>query len=234
MGRSSVLECIDVVFDRFNSNSTLCCAFCKQFRVVNALRSRSDFLAAHEEIVRVGKAWVVRVKHSVKRSRTNWVAVKHVKVSVKFLSHDLTERLLCLSCQVLELTLSKASFVDKLHTISEIKLEYWISAFELIEWILGVYNGEFSGITGFHVFEHKHHQLPNQIQDFKIMVFEFHFQIQTSEFAQVAISIGVLSAEHRTNLKHALKVAAECHLLVKLWGLSEASVLLEVFQFEYV
>ncbi len=70
---------------------------------------------------------------------------------------------------------------------------------------------------------------------------ERHFKIQSHKLRQVTVSEGELGTEHCNgekdkhnrdstwgNLKNALKVGADCHLLVELRALSKVSILLEI------
>jgi hypothetical protein len=66
------------------------------------------------------------------------------------------------------------------------------------------------------------------------MVFELHLHIEASEFTQVAIGVRVFSTENWSDLEDTLHVAAESHLLVKLRGLGEATILLEVLELKDV
>jgi hypothetical protein len=52
--------------------------------------------------------------------------------------------------------------------------------------------------------EHENKKFTNQIQHLKVVILELHFYIETSELAQVAIRIGVLSTENWSNLEDAL------------------------------
>lgn len=61
------------------------------------------------------------------------------------------------------------------------------------------------------------------VQHFKVMSVEFHLHIKTSEFSQMSVSVGVFSAEDRSDLKHFFKITAESHLLIQLGTLGEAS-----------
>lgn len=50
----------------------------------------------------------------------------------------------------------------------------------------------------------------------------------------MAIGVGVLSTEDWSDFEDTLHVAAKSHLLVKLRGLGEAAILLEVLEFKDV
>lgn len=57
-----------------------------------------------------------------------------------------------------------------------------------------------------------------------VVVVEAHLKIETHELGHVAVSVGVLGTEHRSNLEHPLEVRAHYHLLVELGGLSKAGL----------
>lgn len=66
------------------------------------------------------------------------------------------------------------------------------------------------------------------------MILELHLHIESSEFTQVAVCVRVFSTEDWSDLENTLHIAAESHLLVKLRGLGEAAILLEVLEFKDV
>lgn len=66
------------------------------------------------------------------------------------------------------------------------------------------------------------------------MLLDGHLHIEASELAQMSVGIGILGSEDWSNFEYAIKVTAECHLLIKLWTLSEARWLIEVLEGEYV
>jgi hypothetical protein len=130
--------------------------------------------------------------------------------------------------------LLNAGFVKHFDTILEVKLENGFHALEFLEGVLFADDAEFSGVAFLNVLKHEYHQFTNEIQHFEVMVFELHLHIKTSELTQVAVGVRVLSTEDRSDLENTLQVTAESHLLVKLRGLSEASILFKVFQSEHV
>jgi len=48
------------------------------------------------------------------------------------------------------------------------------------------------------------------------MVLEFHFHVEASEFAKMAVGVRVLSSEHGSDLEHTGEATANGHLLVEL------------------
>ena len=230
----TVLEGVDVVLDCLNSETALFSSLLQEYGVVNTLSSGSDLLTSHEEIVRVSEAGVLRVQHSVKGSGTDGVSIQHVEVSVILLTHNSAKSFLSLSAQILEFRLLVASLIDKLNTFTEVELKDGVSTLEFLEGVLIIDNAKFTSISDLHLREHEDEELTNQVEYFEVMVLEFHLKIETSEFTQVAVGVGVLGAENWSNFEDTLQITAESHLLVKLRGLSEASILLEVFEVEYV
>lgn len=57
------------------------------------------------------------------------------------------------------------------------------------------------------------------IQYLFVALMDGHLQIQTSKLAEVAMGIAVFGTEDGADLKHALHVTADGHLLVELGGL---------------
>lgn len=230
----AVLEGVDVVLDGVDGEAALDSALLEHLGVVDSLSAGSDLLASHKEVVRVGEAGVLGVQHGVEGSGRHGVAVEHVEVGVVLLTHDGAELLLGLSGEILEFGLLETSLVNELDTFSEVKLHDGLSALELLEGVLLVDDSELSSVSGLQVLAQVCDHLANQVQYLEVMVLEFHFHIETSEFAQVTVGVGVLSTEDGSDLEHAGETTAKGHLLVELRGLSEATVLLEVLELEHV
>ena len=104
--------------------------------------------------------------------------------------------------------------MQKFDSLLEVKLKHWVSALELLEWILLINHTELLSMPCLDSFEHKDHKFTNQIQNFKVMILKLHFKIETCELAQMTVSVRILSTEDWTNLKNSLEVSAEGHLLV--------------------
>lgn len=66
-----------------------------------------------------------------------------------------------------------------------------------------------------------------------LVFFEHHLNIHTREFTQMPVSKWILSPEHRPDLEHSFQVRADSHLLVQLWGLSQACINVELLGFEH-
>ena len=82
--------------------------------------------------------------------------------------------------------------------------------------------------------DHVDHELANEVKDFEVVILELHLHIETCEFAEMAICVGVLCAEYWSDLKDSLEVSTKSHLLVELRTLCKASVLLEVLELEHI
>jgi hypothetical protein len=231
---STILESVDVVFDGLNSNTLLLGALGEHLRLMNTLSSRGNLLSTHEEVVRVSEGGVVRVKHSVERTSSNRVAVKHVEVSVVLFSNESAESLLGLSAEIIVDILFVASFLEHLNTVLKVDFDDGVSTLELLEGVLVVDDLKFASEAFLNVFEKEDHQLANQIQNLEVMIFEFHLHIESGELTQVAVGVGVLSAENGSNLEDTLEVTTESHLFVELRGLCKTSILLEVLESEHV
>ena len=88
MSRCAILECVDVVLDGLDGDSHRLGSLSEHGRVVHSLGTGCDLLTAHEEVIGVGVAGVVGVKHRVERSGGDGVTVQHVEVSVVFSFHE--------------------------------------------------------------------------------------------------------------------------------------------------
>lgn len=53
-----------------------------------------------------------------------------------------------------------------------------------------------------------------------IITSKLHLEIQSREFSQMSMGMRVLRPEHWSNLKYALIIGTNHHLLVQLWRLS--------------
>lgn len=98
--RSTILESVDVVLDCLNWDAHLGCTFSKEHGIVDTLSSRCNFLASHEEVIRVCVVAVMRIDHSVEWTGVFGVAVKHVEISIIFLPHNFSEGFFCFSGEI--------------------------------------------------------------------------------------------------------------------------------------
>lgn len=176
----------------------------------------------------------MRVDHSVEGSGVFGVAVQHVEISVVFLPHNSSESLLCFSREIFKRFLLDSSLVQQLDAFPKAYLYDWVGALKVFERILLVNDAKLARVPRLHILKHEHHQFANQVQDFEVVVLEFHFQIQACELTQVSVRVGVLSSENGADLENTLKIAAQGHLLVQLGALGETRILFEVFQAEHV
>jgi hypothetical protein len=110
--------------------------------------------------------------------------------------------------------------MQKFDSLLEVKLKHWVSALELLEWILLINHTELLGMPCLDSFEHKDHKLANQIECLKVMVLNLHLQIETSELTKMSVCERLFRSENWTNLKNSLQISAKCHLLVELRTLS--------------
>lgn len=157
VGGCSVFKWVDVVFDCFYGNTTLSCSLSEEFWVVDTLGSWGNLFSAHEEVVGVCVSAVVGVNHSVEWSSTHRVSVKHVEVSVEFISHNFAKSLLSFRWQVLKWVLLDSCLMQKFDSFLEVKLKHWVSALEFLEWILLINHSELLGMPCLDSFEHKDH-----------------------------------------------------------------------------
>ena len=82
-----------------------------------------------------------------------------------------------------------ACFSQKLDSFSEVELENWIGALKFLKRILFVDHSKFTCVSGLHVFEHKHHQFANEVQNFEVMILELHLQIEACELTEMTIGV---------------------------------------------
>ena len=136
------------------------------------------------------------------------MTVKHVKISIILLFNNFAESLLGLSAEIIVDVLFVSSFLEHLNTVLKVDFDDGVSALELLEGVLVVDDLKFASVAFLNVFEKEDHQLANQIQNLEVMIFEFHLHIKSGEFTQVAVGVGVLSAENGSNLKDTLDVTA--------------------------
>ena len=80
--------------------------------------------------------------------------------------------------------------------------------------------------------EDSQQHLVNYVDDFVIVVLNRHFQIQSGKLGQMAVGVRVLRAKYGSDLKYALHVGRDGHLLGELRGLREEGGMAEVVDFE--
>jgi len=114
------------------------------------------------------------------------------------------------------------------------ELDDWCFTLEGLKWVLSTDNFQLFCVSLLDTFENEGEKFGQHIENFEVMFLDGHFHIETSEFAQMSVCIGIFSSEDWSNFKHAIEVTTESHLLVKLWALSEARWLVEIFECEYV
>ena len=93
---------------------------------------------------------------------------------------------------------------------------------------------ELSFVSFGQLFKHVREKFAKEIKQFKIVLFDSHFDIQSNKFTHVSVSKGIFSPENRTNLENFLEVTHNTHLLVKLWRLGETCLLTEIWETEDV
>lgn len=130
--------------------------------------------------------------------------------------------------------LLNASFLQKLNTLFERKFYNGSFTFEFFEWILLTDNTEFTGVSVLKTIADVGNKFTKDIKNLKVMFLKLHFHIQTSEFTQVTVSVGVFSSKNWTNFEDFLQITTNSHLLIKLRTLGEASILSEIFKTEYI
>lgn len=97
------------------------------------------------------------VDHSVEGTGVFGVAVKHVEISVVFLSHNFSESFFCFSGEVLKRFLLDSSLVQQFDAILEVYLNDGVSALEVLERVLVVNDAKLTSVPILHILEHEHH-----------------------------------------------------------------------------
>lgn len=75
---------------------------------------------------------------------------------------------------------------------------------------------EFGLASGFEPVKEVGEHLAHDVEDLVIVLVKGHLQVEAGELGQMAVGVGLLRAEHGSDLEHALKVARDDHLLVDL------------------
>jgi hypothetical protein len=57
-----------------------------------------------------------------------------------------------------------------------------------------------------------------------VVVVKAHLKIESHKLSHVAMSVRILCTENGSDLEHSFKVRTNCHLLIKLRGLSKVSL----------
>lgn len=90
MGRSSILERINIFLDSVRRNVMGKGSFLEEFWFVDSLSTTSNLLTSHEEIIRVSIVRVVWVKHGVERSGICGISIQHKEVGIILFSNNST------------------------------------------------------------------------------------------------------------------------------------------------
>ena len=136
MSRCSILESIDVILNGRDRDAEGLSSLGKHLRVMHSLGTTGDLLSAHEEVIGVCIVGIIGVDHGVEGTCIDWVAVKHIEISVIFVFDETTEGFLGLSAQVLQGILLYSSLGEHGNTLLEAELEDWVGNLELLERIL--------------------------------------------------------------------------------------------------
>lgn len=83
----SVFETVNIIFNSFWINSFSNSSLSKDNWVMNSLSATQNFLSSHEEIIRASESWVIFANSCIERSSFNRISVKHIKISIVFLSN---------------------------------------------------------------------------------------------------------------------------------------------------
>ena len=75
------------------------------------------------------------------------------------------------------------------------------------------------------LFNEEDHEFTDEIKHFKVVILEFHLEIEACELTQMPWGVRVLSPENWSNFEDAAEIAAQSHLLIKLRTLCQACIL---------
>lgn len=85
--------------------------------------------------------------------------------------------------------MSESIIGKKLDTFLEVESNNWGLAFEWLECILFVNSGKLFCESLFKSLENVDKEVSKEIEDFEVVFIEHHFDIETCELAQVAVSV---------------------------------------------
>lgn len=88
-------------------------------------------------------------------------------------------------------------------------------------------------VIGLNTFEDEQEHLVDNVHDLMIVVLESHLEVETGEFGQVPVGVGVLSPENGANLVHPFHISSDGHLLGQLRGLGQEGWTTEVVNLEH-
>ena len=181
---------------------------------MNTLRPRDDLLTANEDIKRVGVVRIVRRRHCVKRSGVEGIPREHVEVRAVLLLHQSPEHAFGFGADVAERIDFFTRLLEHLDPFLKRQSQRRPAVLQRLERVLLVHHTDFSLKSLVQAVEHAHEQLIEDIQHFVVVLLDGHFHVQPGELAQVSVRVRVFGAEHRSNLKHALQITHDGHLLV--------------------
>ena len=120
------------------------------------------------------------------------------------------------------------------NTLLEAEFDDWVDNLKLIEGVLFVDDRQLSCMSALDFINHVDHQTTDEVENLKVVIFELHLKIETSELTKMPWSVRVLSPKNWSNFEDTAEVTAQSHLLVKLRTLGQASILLKVLELENI
>ena len=93
---------------------------------------------------------------------------------------------------------------------------------------------QLSGISFFNVVEHVREKFTEEVQEFEIVLFDGHFNVETNELTHVSVSEWIFGSKDGSDFKDSLEISHDAHLLVELRGLSKASFTIEIAECENI
>lgn len=210
--------------------------------IVDTLGTRHDFLATHEEVVRVGEAVVGGVSLGVEGTDSHGEFVQHVEIGVVLLADDVAELLLHgggkVVLEALLLGHIDAGFLQQSNTVHVVHTQSLAVLGELEVASLGVGlldGGDLGSVALLQLGENEHEQVLSELQNLVVVATESLLEIETGELyimleticsfeghvnksylSQVAVGVAVLCTEYGGNLEDILHITSDAHLLVEL------------------
>lgn len=201
---------------------------------MDSLSTGSDFFTTHEEVIRTSEIGVIRGRHGVERTGVLGITMQEIEVRVVFFTDDLTQFSLDFRREILVHVLFHAVFFQKTAAFFEGETRHRSLVFERLERVLLVDLSQFIGETFVEFGKDVHEHLSHHIHELIVALFDRELDIQTREFAQMTMGVGVLGTEHVSDLEHALEVALNRHLFIELRRLSQTGAFSEIIEFKHI
>mmetsp|Transcript_4880 Transcript_4880/g.7168 ORF Transcript_4880/g.7168 Transcript_4880/m.7168 type:complete len:351 (-) Transcript_4880:751-1803(-) len=233
VGRCAVAERVDVRLDLVGSHSLHDALLLEQLRVMHTLSARHDFLAAHENIIRVGIARVILARHRVEGTHIHRKPIHDVEIRLVLVLDEGSQRFLLRRRNVLCVLQRSAIFIEDTLIAQHLNAlgvgdpqVLFLVVEKGLEGVLLTDNLELRLEVLCQSRKHFDHEKVGHVERLGVGLLDLHFKIKPHELGQVAARVAVLSPEHWPDLKDTLHIAHNTHLLVELRRLCKACRLL--------